>query len=491
MTMHGAPPPDGLSALEARLAQDLRWLNLPAKDWVPPRFVDGAPVLDVAVVGGGLCGLAAAAALQRLGIYRVAIYDRAPAGREGPWITYARMDTLRTRKEASGPALGVPSLTFRAWFEAQHGAQAWERMDKIPRPMWMDYLVWYRNVLGLPVENDTRVAAIVPRPDGLIALELETASRSRTVLARRVVLATGLDGLGGPAEPSIAHKIERRFWAHGAELIDFAALRGKRVAVVGAGASAMDNAAVALEEGASRVDLFVRRKRIPSVDKFSGVGSPGMVHGYEGLPRALKWRYQYYGNLAQVPPPRPSTLRVSRHANAHFHLGSPILSVAQRAGSLVVTTPKGSYGIDFLIFATGFGIDLPRREELAAIAPHIRLWRDSFTPPGDERSDELGLSPDLADDFTFREKVPGICPAVTRIACFAYPSVLSHGKLTSGIPSISDGALRLARGMARSLFVEDGARHLDDFLAYDTPELVGDEYRDADAVLEKAADGES
>ena len=41
--------------------------------------------------------------------------------------------------------------------------------------------------------------------------------------------------------------------------IDFAALRGKVVGVLGAGASALDNAAVALEHGASRVHLFCRR----------------------------------------------------------------------------------------------------------------------------------------------------------------------------------------------------------------------------------------
>jgi len=490
MTIGGAPPPAGLGALEERLAQDFRWLNLPAKDWVPPRSVDGARVLDVAIVGGGLCGLAAAAALRRVGVFNIAIYDRAPEGKEGPWITFARMDTLRTRKEASGPALGVPSLTFRAWFEAQYGVEAWERMDKIPRTMWMEYLVWYRKILDLPVHNDTAVTAIVPRPDGLIALSRTDSSGSQKIVARRVILATGLDGLGGPTEPPIARTIDRHFWAHGSDMIDFATLRGKRVGVVGAGASAMDNAATALEQGAERVDLFIRRERIPTTDKFSGVGSPGMVHGYYGLPTKLKWRYQYFGNLAQIPPPRPSTLRVSRHPNAYFHLGSPIFAVKQDGDSLVVTTPKGRYDVDFLIFTTGFGIDFSLRPELAAIAPYIRLWRDSFTPPDNERSEELALSPDLSPDFTFREKVPGICPAVSHIACFAYPSVPSQGKLTSGIPSISDGALRLARGLARSLFVEDGEQHFADFMAYDTPELLGDEYSDADAILEKANHGQ-
>ena len=480
-------PPDGIEALEARLAQDMRWLNLPAKDWVHPRTIDGETILDVAIIGGGLCGLAAAAALRRVGIYRLAIYDRAPQGREGPWITYARMETLRTRKEVSGPALGIPSLTFRAWFEAQFGVRAWEEMDKIPRVMWMDYMIWYRRVLALPVENETEIVAVEPRADGMLVLTLVKGGVRRIVIARRVVLATGLDGLGGPLTPSIARHLDRRFWAHGADPIDFAALKGKRVGVVGAGASAMDNAATALEARAKRVDLFVRRPRIPSIDKFTGVGSPGMVHGYVGLPRELKWRFQYLGNQAQIPPPRPSTLRVSRFPNAHFHLGSPLLSAVPSGDGIEVTTPKGRYELDFLIFTTGFGIDLSRRPDLAALAPHVRLWNDSFTPPSGEESEELGKSPDLGPAFELQEKTPGVCPAVNHVTCFAYPSLLTQGKLTSGIPSISDGALRLSRGIARSIFVEDGERHFADFVAYNEPELIGDEYVDADLTQERIA----
>ena len=58
----------GLAALEARLRQDLDWLDLPASQWVKPRFNEGAPVLDVAIIGGGMAGLALAAELRHLGV---------------------------------------------------------------------------------------------------------------------------------------------------------------------------------------------------------------------------------------------------------------------------------------------------------------------------------------------------------------------------------------------------------------------------------------
>lgn len=468
----------GLKDLEARLAQDMAWLNLPAKPWLNVLEVDGRRVLDVAIIGAGLCGLVAAAALRHLGVDNVELFDRAPEGREGPWVTYARMRTLRTAKTASGPALGIGSLTFRAWYEAQWGTDAWHRMDLAPRETWMDYLIWYRKVTRARVNNDAEVTRISMREGGLLDLTVS----GRQVLARRVILATGLDGLGAPKLPAIASGVDKAFVAHSSDMFDPSSLAGKRVGVVGAGASAMDNAAAALEAGAVSVGLFVRRSELPRVDKFTGVGSKGMTHGFYGLPDAVKWAFINEGDRAAVPPPRHSVRRVSAHENARLHLESPIVNLQDCGDHIVAQTPKGDYPLDFLIFATGFGIDLGSRPELAEIAPHILTWGNRVDKDRASANPQLARSPYLADDFTFLEAKPGKCPALSSIACFAYPAVPSHGKLTSGIPAVSDGADRLAKGMVRSLFVEDAEAHLQRFMMYQTPELLGDEWPNAETV---------
>ena len=478
--------PDGLAALEDRLRQDLAWLGLPAKPWVPRRTVEGRDVLDVLVVGAGMAGLVASGMLKRLGVDNHLVLDRAPAGAEGPWVTFARMLTLRSPKDLAGPAMGLPALTFRAFYEARHGRAAWDSLDRAPRSEWMDYLVWYRRVLDLPVRNGTDVSAIHARPDGLFEVTVDDAAGPSAMLARHVVLATGRDGLGGTAVPAVADGLDRRFWAHSAEPIDFAALTAKRVAVVGAGASAMDNAATALEAGAARLDLFVRRADIPRVNKFTGIGSAGTVHGFAGLPDAWKWRFLDHAIKSQVPPPRPSMRRVFAHANAHLHLGSPVTALAARGDHLVVTTPHGRTEVDFIIFGTGFTVDLARRPELAEFAPHIRLWRDRFPTPAGMDNPELETSPDLGDGFEFLEKVPGACPALARLHCFNYPATLSHGKLTGDIPAISEGADRLARGIVRSLFVADRATHFANLEAFAVPEILGDEWTDAAPSREAA-----
>lgn len=476
----------GLAALEERLKQDLAWLELPAKSWVPRRIVDGEPVIDVVIVGAGMAGLAAAAMLKRLGVDNHLVLDRAQAGEEGPWATFARMRTLRSPKELTGPAMGMPALTFRAFYEAQYGEEAWQALDRAPRTMWMDYLVWYRKVLDLTARNGVSVERIHARADALLALDVSEGGTSRKILARHVVLATGRDGLGGAHVPPLADGIDRRFWAHSADPIDFERLRGKRIAVVGAGASAMDNAAVALEAGAARLDLFIRRADIPRVNKFTGIGSQGVVHGFAGLTDEWKWRFLDYTLKAQTPPPRQSVLRVSAHPCAHFHLSSPLDGLAVSGDHLVVTTPKGRYETDFIIFGTGFKVDLAQRKELAEFAPYIRFWRDRFPPPAGVDNSELEDSPDLGSAFEFLEKVPGACPMLSRLHCFNYPATLSHGKLSGDIPAISEGADRLARGIVRRLFVDDREIHFANLKAFATPELIGDEWRDADAPHQPA-----
>ncbi|WP_435169355.1 NAD(P)-binding domain-containing protein [Falsirhodobacter sp. 1013] len=471
-----------LDALESRLAEDLRNLELPAKPWMPAR--EG--VHDVVVIGAGMCGLAATAKLKLTGITNIVALDAAPEGREGPWITFARMETLRSPKALAGPALGLPALTFRAWFTAQHGEEEWERLDKIPKGMWMDYLVWYRHVLDLPVVNDTRMTKLSFDGD-LIALEVEGRMTGR-ILCRRLVLATGRSGLGGAAVPDFLKGIDRRFWAHSADDIDFDGLRGQHVAVIGAGASSMDNAAAALEAGAGQVDLLIRRKEMPRINKMTGIGSQGVVHGMHRLPDAWRWRFVDYTAVTQTPPPRSSTLRVSRHPNARFFLDCGILSVREEEGRLRIETTRGPMPVNFLIAATGFANDFSGRPEFEAIAPHIRSWADGrYTPDMGPARRNMTEAPDLGPDFEFREKVPGACPLLAHIHCFNDAAMLTHGKVSGDIPAVSAGADRLVRGIAASLFAEDVAIHYERLQAFDTPELQGDEWTDSTPTLKVKA----
>ncbi|WP_231502024.1 NAD(P)-binding domain-containing protein [Herbaspirillum sp. RV1423] len=488
-TIPATPGAGGLAALEVRLRQDLAWLELPAKSWMPATTVDGNPVLDVAIIGGGQAGMAAAVSLLHLGVNAV-IYDQSPAGFEGPWATTARMETLRSPKKLTGPALGFAALTFRAWFEAQFGLDEWEALDKIPRLQWMDYLRWYRKVMALDVRNDHRVGAIVPRADGVVELHIEAPAGKSVVLARRVVVATGRDGLGGAYLPPLAQSLPRELWAHSSDDMDYGKLAGKRVGVIGAGASSMDSAATALEAGAARVDLLIRRRELPRINKGKGAGNPGLTNGHLHLPDEWKWRIRHYVNVQQTPPPGGSVQRVAKFPNARFLFGAAIDKVEVNADGLRVTTPRGVFDLDFLIFSTGFRIDWTVRPEFATIAPHIRNWRSRYMPPLGDEDMELSDSPDLGPVFEFQQKHPGSLPGLERVHCFCYPAALSHGTLSGDIPAISDGAQRLAQGIAALFYGEDVEFHYANIQAYAEPELVGDEWTPSEPTeAERAALG--
>ena len=45
-----------------------------------------------------------------------------------------------------GRALGLPALTFRAYYQARFGEESWPGLNRIPRSLWMEYLIWYRQV---------------------------------------------------------------------------------------------------------------------------------------------------------------------------------------------------------------------------------------------------------------------------------------------------------------------------------------------------------
>ncbi|NNL74394.1 MAG: NAD(P)/FAD-dependent oxidoreductase, partial [Silicimonas sp.] len=392
--------------------------------------------------------------------------------------TYARMETLRSPKQLTGPAHGLGNLTFQAWFRAQFGAAEWKKLDKIPRTMWMDYLRWYREVLGIPVENGVSVDGIEPEGE---LLRLHLLGGAPSILARKVVMATGREGTGVPSIPGFVKNLPQRFWAHSSEDIDFEGLRGKRVAVVGVGASAVDNSAEALEHGAAEVRHLIRRREMPTINKMMGIGSFGFTCGFAELPDEWRWRFMQYSFATQTPPPRGSTRRVSRHANAFFHFGKAVSSTKENQSSVRVGFSDGtSYLTDFVILGTGFLTDPMSRREFGDAAGDILLWQDVYTPPEAETSADLGRFPYLNPDFTFREKTPGQHPWLSNVYCFNYGASASLGKVSGDIPGISEGAAWMARNISATLYAEDIDRHWQGMLDYDTPELQGDEWEPSD-----------
>jgi len=480
-----SPRDEAALARLARAARtDLARLNVPPPAWVrPAQAPDGRPVLDVLVAGAGMCGQTVAGALLREGITNLRVIDRAARGEEGPWGTYARMLTLRSPKHLTGPDLGVPSLTFRAWYEAQHGEAGWAALHKVGRLDWRDYLLWVRDTLGLRVDNGVSLVAVDDpgsspgqAPGGLLRARLESANGEETVWARKIVLALGRDGSGAPRWPEFPSLRREDPLAagrvfHSADAIDFDALRGQRIGVLGAGASAFDNGACALEAGA-QVDLFARRPFLPQVNKSKWTAFPGFFRGYEALDDARKWRIYTYIFDEQVPPPWETVRRCDAHADFRLRLGTPWTDVRPEADGVVVTTPGGSERFDAVIFGTGFDVDLLDRPELARYAGAIDTWADHVSPEQARLHPEPARFPSLGAGFELKPRGAQHREALANLHLFNWGSTMSHGALAGDIPGLGVGAGRLAQAVARDLFVADADLHWERLEALEEPELL-------------------
>jgi cation diffusion facilitator CzcD-associated flavoprotein CzcO len=389
------------------------------------------------------------------------------------------MNKLRTPKSLAGPELGLPGLSFQAWYEARHGEAAYAEIDRIARIDWAAYLDWYRAALGISIRYGTRLVRIEPAADHL-RLHLERDGVASVETTRKVILANGFLGAGGPYVPeAIARELPGPLYAHTSQPIDFAALRGKAVAVLGSAASAFDTAAVALEGGASEVHLFARRHELASLPVIRVRGYPGAYDNYASLPDAIRWRQALRFREAGSTPPPDAIARAVKHRNFHLHLSSPWTAVRTSGEQLIGTTPRGEFPFDFVIAGTGFTVDAGLRPELADFARDILLWRDRFTPQAGEQDDALGAYPYLGEGHEYLEKTEGQAPFLKDIHVFNPAAFVSYGLPVGDIPSFKRDIPGVVSAISRDLFLADLPAHETRINGAIEPDFTGELYASA------------
>jgi cation diffusion facilitator CzcD-associated flavoprotein CzcO len=469
---------EALCLLEDLVQRHLASIEAPLREWVPERRDSAGQIInDVVIVGAGLSGLSLAFALNRQGVTRVKVIDAAAEGFEGPWVTTARMRSLRSPKTLTGPDLGVPSLTYGAWHEAVYGLESWEALDKIDRGAWMAYLIWFRRVVGIDVENGVLLERIA-QEDGHLALDVLSAGSRQTINCRKIVLATGMEGAGGLAVPSvIADALPRERWTHSGEAFDIASLAGKAVGVIGAAASSFDWAVASLEAGAGSVVLLARGQDVPRTEVLDWSNFPGFLNHFADLDDASRYGFTRRMMSFKTPPTVEMFGRAIRFPTFRLVMGAPIDTLAIDDGAIAVATPAGSFAFDHLLLGTGYTVDLHRRPELAGVADAIATWGDRFTPARDQADPQLLAYPYLGPAFECVEKHPGERPWIKDIHIFNSAAVPSLGPVCNGITGLKSGIPRLVAGLCRSLFLEDASffyRSLDgyDKIHFQPPEFA-------------------
>jgi cation diffusion facilitator CzcD-associated flavoprotein CzcO len=436
---------------DARTA--LRLIGPDPADWVPEHAgVDH----NVMIVGGGQTGCALAFALRRAGIGKVTVLDAAPdEQRAGIWLNAARMNLLRTPKTLPGPELGIPALGFQAWYEARHGQNAYAAIDRIRRTDWAEYLSWYKRFLGINPRYETALTRLEPAGEHFRA-HLETPDGAVIETTRKVILATGFNGAGGRVIPDVlTQRLPASRYAHTEDPIDFTALRGKTVGVIGAAAAAFDAAGVALEHGAAAVHLFARRDTIAATPVTRARGFPGAYDNYHQLPDADRWHQAIRYFRSGSTPTTDAIERAVKFPNFHLHLAAPWCGAAERDG-MVETTIRGVvHRLDFVIAGTGYSPDLASRPELSDFAGQILLWRDRYTPAPEEQDEMLGRHPYLGAGHELLEKTPGGAPLLRHIHVQNPAGFLSFGLPIGDVPSMKRDIPAIVARISADLFHAD------------------------------------
>ncbi len=130
-----------------------------------------------------------------------------------------------------------------------------QRGTPVPIGQFLDYADWYIGHL-VPGVSDVTVTEIKAVSDGFVMSFADTES----VVARSVVVATGL--MGHTFVPAELSGLPSDLVSHTADHTEFDRFRGRRVAVVGAGSSALETAAL-LHEAGAEVTLVYRSPDSP------------------------------------------------------------------------------------------------------------------------------------------------------------------------------------------------------------------------------------
>ncbi|MDH6196223.1 thioredoxin reductase [Mycobacterium frederiksbergense] len=316
---------------------------------------------DIAIIGAGPHGLAAAAHLRRAGVECRVIGEPMSF-----WRTMPKGMLLRSNSTATCIAEYDGPLSLDSYMAAT------ERSVQKPFPLqdFLDYGDWVANQVA-PDADRRRVLRVDRDSDGFL-LSFDTGEPLR---ARRVVVAAGIADF--PRRPEIGAGLPPNLVSHTADHADFNDWGSSKVLVVGGGQSALESAAL-LHEAGAEVSVAMRAPHInwlhggkyyrklgrmaPLVYAPTDVGPMGLsrivaVPGlFRRFPRSLQDPLAYRA----IRPAGAAWLK-PRLENVPVHFGRTVRDVRSENSHVSVTFDTGqTQSVDHVLFGTGYQIDISR-----------------------------------------------------------------------------------------------------------------------------------
>lgn len=129
--------------------------------------------------------------------------------------------------------------------------------------------------------------------------------------------------------------------------------------------------------------------------------------------------------------------------------------IEQENGHVKILSNTGEFNVDYIIVGTGCVTDLSLRPELENVVDKIALWKDRFTPPENERNDDMLRHPYLGSHCEFTEKNPGEAPYLASIFNFTFGGLVSIGFGGASISGMKYSIQKLVNGITKQLYLED------------------------------------
>jgi thioredoxin reductase len=324
----------------------------------------------VCIIGAGPYGLSIAAHLHFLGV-RFRIFGR-PMNR---WRAQMPKEML-LKSEGCGSSLADPTGRHTlANFCAGKNRHYSDIGVPVSREIFVDYALSFQRDL-VPSVEEVEVSAVESCGDAF-QLTLNDGERLQT---GRVIVATGLEHMENI--PPVLMQLPQHLRSHSADHYDLSGFRGKDVAVIGGGQSALETAAL-LHEGGASVHLLVRESSIqwnptPAVHRRalwkriryprSGLGDGPQLWFYCNAPSIFRWlprRIRIDKVKTVLGPGGGWWLKERIIGKAPTSLGQTVYGAETRDGRVLlhIGDQDGSRHelmTDHVIAATGYQFDVRR-----------------------------------------------------------------------------------------------------------------------------------
>jgi thioredoxin reductase len=287
---------------------------------------------------------------------------------------------MRLKSEGFASSLSDPNAQFTL---QQYCQQENIEYADVGEPVRLETFIAYGLAFQRRFVPNLEEKLVVSLQESPVGFELQIDDGEK-VLARSVVVAVGISHYS--YLPPVLAGLPKEAVSHSSAHSDLAAFKGRSVAVIGAGSSALDLAALLHEAGAS-VQVIARSSVIrfqdPPGGKSSfthrllnprtGIGSGMQLYFYANAPhwfRHLPESLRLDRVRKTLGPAPPWFTREQIDGKVPFHLGVEIISTEVRRGrpALLLKDAEGnqrSVEVDHVIAATGYQVDLERLQFLS------------------------------------------------------------------------------------------------------------------------------